>query len=281
MLRREDSCAVCATPLPAGVRASWDRCSRSVTCLRCKGTEATGVAGATHDRVSDGVAGATPDRVDDGAAGASAMREYERRRASRQRRLSERYGVLGGVYARISSEPATTASWKQGAEGEQRLARRLTKLVGPDVRLLHDRRMPRSRRANIDHVAVGPGGVTVIDAKALHGAVRTDAVGGIFSARRKRLLVAGRDQTRLVEGVEAQRRAIAELLADGGHGEIEVRSALCFVVTDGLPWRRLQLGETVIDGPKRVAALARRDGALGTGEVEQLHRWLATALPPA
>jgi hypothetical protein len=33
------------------------------------------------------------------------------------------------------------------------------------VRLLHDRRVPRHGHANIDHIAVGPGGVTVIDTK--------------------------------------------------------------------------------------------------------------------
>jgi hypothetical protein len=41
------------------------------------------------------------------------------------------------------------------------------------VELLHDRRICGSR-ANIDHLAIGPGGVTVIDAKNYRGKVRTE-----------------------------------------------------------------------------------------------------------
>ncbi|MHB1539133.1 MAG: nuclease-related domain-containing protein [Solirubrobacteraceae bacterium] len=274
MLRRDDRCAICHAPLRAGVRASWSREQRTVACLTCvPATQAAGSAPA-RERAGSG-------EVETGAAGASALREYERRRAARERQLAGRFGLLGSAYARLSSDPVSTASWKQGAEGERKLAKRLAKLAGHDVLLLHDRRMPHSRRANIDHVAVGRGGVTVIDAKALHGQVRIESVGGVFSPRRRRLLVAGRDETRLIEGVRAQRAAVVELLAAGGDELVDVRSALCFVVSDGLPWRQLQMGETLISGPKRIAALARREGTLSREEVERLHRRLAGALPPA
>ena len=62
--------------------------------------------------------------------------------------------------------------------GRARVASRLEALLDPaEVVLLHDRRIPRSR-ANIDHIAVAPSGVTVVDAKAVKGKVRVRATVG-------------------------------------------------------------------------------------------------------
>jgi hypothetical protein len=61
--------------------------------------------------------------------------------------------------------------------------------------LLHDRRILGHGNAKIDHLAVGPGGVTVIDSKTNNGAVRVDRIGGLFSSRRAVLLIGGRDRT--------------------------------------------------------------------------------------
>ena len=63
----------------------------------------------------------------------------------------------------------------------QRLARRLE---GSDVRLLLDRRVPRHGQANIDHIAIGPAGVLVIDTKTNRWKVKTDWRGGLFAPRR-------------------------------------------------------------------------------------------------
>lgn len=56
--------------------------------------------------------------------------------------------------------------------GEERLGTRLNELADDSLRMLHDRRIPRSR-ANIDHLAVTRSGVFVIDAKKYKG--RTEA----------------------------------------------------------------------------------------------------------
>lgn len=56
------------------------------------------------------------------------------------------------------------AAWAVGAVGEERLGRALDRLSSDTLRLLHDRRIPRST-ANIDHLAVTSGGGYVIDAK--------------------------------------------------------------------------------------------------------------------
>lgn len=155
---------MCRVNVPAGVRATWHPARRVVTCLTC-GVKA-GAGGLD-----------TP--------GASARREYDRRRAAREDRARQTLGLLGVVLAKTIDEPQSTRAWKTGADGEGRVGKRLAKLLaGTEVRLLHDRRIPGHGAANIDHLAVGPGGITVIDTKSYRGKVRTERIGGLFSERR-------------------------------------------------------------------------------------------------
>ncbi len=58
-------------------------------------------------------------------------------------------------------ETHATRAWKVGAAGERCVA---DVLDATDCFVLHDRGVPGSK-ANIDHVAIGPAGVFVIDAK--------------------------------------------------------------------------------------------------------------------
>lgn len=113
-------------------------------------------------------------------AGASAFREYERRRAkdqeaveARKRRVRDRFGGgrFGAAVASVTvdtRERSSTWVWAQGATGEVEVGRRLDTLAGPDVVVLHDRRIPGSR-ANIDHLVVTGAGIWVVDAKRYIG----------------------------------------------------------------------------------------------------------------
>ncbi|MGC2374134.1 MAG: nuclease-related domain-containing protein [Solirubrobacteraceae bacterium] len=223
-----------------------------------------------------------PAPVDPGVAGASSRRNYERLHAARERRARARLGILGLGLARIAGDPSSTRAWRKGANGEVKVAARLAKqLDDSGVRLLHDRRMSGDGRANIDHLAVGPGGVTVIDAKALSGKVRVETVSGLFSQSQRLLRVAGHDRTRLVRSVQRQAEVVRERLRESGLQMVDVRCALCFASTDGLPWRRLELDGVMLAGPKRVAGLARRPGPLGETEVERVLYALAKVLAPA
>lgn len=56
------------------------------------------------------------------------------------------------------------SSWRRGAVGERRTARRLRILARLGYTVLHDRALPRGR-ANVDHLVIGPTGVFVIDSK--------------------------------------------------------------------------------------------------------------------
>ncbi len=222
--------------------------------------------------------------VDTGLAGASALREYQRRHDAREQHARDKLGSFGGFLAKIIEEPSSIRSWQQGGNGEVRVGARLEKLLdGTDVRLLHDRRLAGRGRANIDHLAVGPGGVTVIDTKTHRGKIRRDWYGGLFVERRTILRIEGRDQTKLIDSVEKQidhvRRALSRVDAEP---TIDVAGALCFPNVEGLPWiRRIEIRGISVDGPKPVARLAARPGSLEPDAVNRIWGYLARAFPPA
>jgi len=253
---------MCERDLPAGHQAVWHQDLRRVTCLDCE---------AQHAEVTVG------------EAGASTLREYERRHQRREDHARTQLGRLGVVLARVIDEPSSTKVWRQGGQGEARSAERLAKhLADTGVRLLHDRRIPGHGQANIDHLAIGPGGVTVIDSKTHREDVCVDHVGGLFAPRRQVLLINRRDQTRLVDGVERQIGYVHQALRAAGEPALEVRGALCFPSVDGLPlFGQLTVRDVVIDGPKPVARLAARPGALGEEDVERIWRILGLHFPPA
>lgn len=160
--------------------------------------------------------------LDLGTPGGSARREYERRRQKREAATRERHPHLGGLMLRLQSAPADEAAWDTGAAGEEVLAGHLAKTC-PDAIVLHDRRLPRSR-ANIDHLAVAPSGVFVIDAKRYRGKieVRKPFFGEPC------LFIAGRNKTKLVEGLARQREVIRAALAET-MPEIPVHACFCFL----------------------------------------------------
>jgi len=128
--------------------------------------------------------------------------------------------------------------------------------VSESIRVLHDRKIPRSR-ANIDHIAVTPGGVWVIDTKRYQGKrpeLRVE--GGIIRPRGQKLFVRGTDKTALVEGVLRQVAHVQEVV-----GEVPVRGVLCFVDGD---WPLIG-GSFAVRGvevlwPNKLAGLLEADG---------------------
>ena len=261
-LRRADHCAVCRTALPAGTTATWHPGERILTCLGCD-----------LER--------TP--VDPGTAGASARRNYEGLHAEREDHARQKLGKLGVFLARVFDEPQGTRAWKTGADGGEPVGARLAKLLGDtQVKLLHDRRMPGRGAANIDHIAIGPGGITVIDTKNHRGEVRTECVGGLFTERRTVLKIAERDRSYLIDSVERQVAAVRTIAERLSEQPIDSRGALCFVDPDGLPLLRTQsVRDILVGGTRAVAKLAWRPGSLGHEEISILCQRLSAALPAA
>jgi len=96
--------------------------------------------------------------------------------------------VLGGLAAvaagwalRFRPSPEALA-WRRGAAGERRTARLLGPLEQLGWVVLHDLAVPGSR-ANIDHLAIGPGGIFVVDSKQYRGRLKLDPSGRLWHGR--------------------------------------------------------------------------------------------------
>ena len=216
------------------------------------------------------------------AAGASAQREYERRRDARYQQARTRYGPLGSVIAALAGEPQNVHAWQQGAEGEAATARALNaRLRHSDVIVIHDRRIPGRGRANIDHIAVGPGGITVIDTKSSRGRVQLSTTGIIN--RREQLLINGRDRTSQLDSVERQVERVAAVLDRHSHEDVSVLGALCFpfMRRGFLHYSRARDGLITVDDPAHIAKLVARPGELTPQQIGELAQLLTSALPPA
>ncbi len=219
--------------------------------------------------------------IDLGTAGASARREYERRRRKREAVARERHPRIGNLLLRLQSPPASEVAWNTGAAGEEALAAHLAKRC-PDVIVLHDRRIPRSR-ANIDHLAVAPSGVYVVDAKRYKGKIE---VRKPFFGE-PRLFVAGRDKTKLVKALTRQREVVRAELAEA-KSAIPVHACFCFLNPDNqsggsdLPLlRTLQIGDFPLFYPRRLSKRLNTPGVLSAESRREVAELLATAFHSA
>lgn len=191
-------------------------------------------------------------------------------------------GSARGRSARIlalSDDPQSTRAWQSGATGERRLGEKLAGL-GDTVIALHDRRVPRSR-ANIDHVVVGPAGVYVVDAKHYKNAkVAIRRTGGLFSAVREQLTVAGRDKTKLATDMQWQIDAVQAALATSAEfAGVPIVAGLCFIDAE-FPWFvNVEIGGVLVKELGGTAKLVSSDGPFDAAARDRLARHLAKRLP--
>ena len=161
-----------------------------------------------------------------------------------------------------------TDAWRIGAEGERKTAAYLAGLDAAGFIVRHDRRVP-GYGGNVDHIALGPTGVWVIETKSYRGSVE------IYGDR---LEINGQRRDRIVDQV--YKEAIAVQIALGDR-----LSSLGLTVTPVLCLHRAKLGWTdksvrgvrVVDGRglvKLVGATNRRlqedDVAALASEIDRL-----------
>lgn len=266
-LRYAGSCRICGAALEAGVTAVYERSSKTVRCVSCPEPDSESSA-------------PEPVAVDIGAAGASAQREHDRRAARREERVRTAHPRVGGLLLALTDDPQSTRAWSTGSEGERAVARSLEKWGNERVRVLHDRRIPRST-ANIDHIAIAPTGVYVIDAKRYKGRPDLRVQGGLFAPRTTTLIVGRRDCTKLVAGMHKQVGLVRAALEPFGP-DLKVRGMLCFVDAD---WPLIG-GSFSIDGvdvlwPKKATQVLNGAGVLTDAQIDEIHRHLATTFPIA
>jgi hypothetical protein len=222
-----------------------------------------------------------PEDLDLGTAGAGARRQLERRKALREAKTRAAHPRVGGLMLRFQDPPQGERAWEDGAIGEEAVAAHLAGRC-PDVVVLHDRRMPGSR-ANIDHIAIAPSGVWVIDAKRYKG--RIEVRKPLFGEAK--LVINGRDKTKLVAGLKRQVDAVRAALAII-EKEPPVGGCFCFVNPDGqaggsgIPLLRTP----EIDGfrlfyPRKLSKHLNRPGPLDAEEIAVLSEALVELLPAA
>jgi hypothetical protein len=219
--------------------------------------------------------------LDLGTAGQGARRQHGRRRAKREADTREQHPHIGGLLLRLQAEPQRERAWRSGAVGEEEVAEHLAANC-PAVPVLHDRRMPASR-ANIDHIAIAPSGVLVIDTKRLKGKIEVRKP--LFG--KEKLVVAGRDKTKLVEGLRRQVDAVRAGL-EAIEEDVPVRGCFCFVNPDGqaggsgIPLlRTLTVEGFPLYYPRRLSKRLNRDGPMGPEQMGVLTEALVELFPAA
>ncbi len=220
-IRYVGACRLCGASLPAGTKAIYENETKTIRCLDCATESAAEAMGPDLEPPHD-----ASSSTESGVAGSSARREYERRKAKDEEKLREKWGHFGGLAVALSDARPHTRSWDRGAIGEERLGARLNALAGGGLAVLYDRRIPGSK-ANIDHMAIIPSGIWVIDAKRYRGRPELKIDGGILRPRVEKLLVGRRDCTKLVDGVLKQVDVMRDLV-----GDVPVTGALCFIEAD-------------------------------------------------
>lgn len=306
----------CGAAVPAGTAAGWDATNKTVLCPTClkdatPANPPTLAAARTQTPWATPAAAAftappaqapiprslaqvlaakeaasprlPPAVIDVGTPGASLRQEHERRHDKREAQIRGAHPKLGGLILALSSDPASTTAFAKGAAGEEALAASLEKDCGKQVLFLHNRLLgPGRRDGDVDHLAVAPSGVYVIDAKNYAGAVvEVRTTGGILSERVEKLYVRNRNSTHLLDGLDKPLDAVTAALADWRGPATDISALLCFVDAKLPLLRKQQARGFPIMGLRATRNLLNQAGPLDAGTREALHRHLAGHLPPA
>ncbi|WP_136517803.1 nuclease-related domain-containing protein [Cellulomonas telluris] len=192
--------------------------------------------------------------------------EQASRRARRLARLREEEARGAAVDAEVLRRAQQDQrNWSAGAEGERLVAASLASLERYGWTALHDVRWPDRQQANIDHIAIGPGGIVVIDAKNWSGRVAV-AEGSLRQN--------GYSRASSAEGAGQAAAAVTALLAP--QHRTAVRAVLCLAAQDQAPTPvkgvdvlgRWQLPEYLLGLPHRLSVY----------DVADIARYLGTEL---
>lgn len=279
----------CGVRLPVGSKAGWDAGARTVTCLDCLNDcepgETPASAGSLAVPADDGpslAASAASTSPKAGTPGGAAGREYQRRKDKRDAETNALPYGLRRLARWVFGDPQHIRAWQSGERGEIAVAKVLDGLAANSIPALHDRRIPR-KGSNIDHIAIGPAGIYVIDAKRYVGQrVEVRRFGGLFSPRRSELFVGGRRKAGLLNGLVSQEDADLDALSDFElPTDCIIQPVLCFMAAD---WSWLS-GDLSVDGvavvgPRGLKKLVRKAGPLSAKTRRQICDHLAQRLPP-
>lgn len=161
-------------------------------------------------------------------------------------------------------------SWDKGAEGEERVAAVLDEWArSHGSTTLHSLVRPPAK-GDIDHVAIGPAGVFVIDSKAWSGEVRLRP-SGTWTGRY--------GHARELDAIAGQGRQVRAALDAAGLFGVPVQAVLCLAnENDGSARHGLEpVREVLVGHPRSVAAAVAGEGPLGRAEVARARAAIAAA----
>ena len=200
-----------------------------------------------------------------GEAGFGAEEQASRRarRVAQLRAEQDRATELdAGVQAALARAQKDQRAWSVGAEGERLVAAALSSVARYGWTALHDLHWPGRPKANLDHVALGPGGIVLIDAKNWSGDV---------SVADGRLRQNGFDRTSQVESVAAAAADLAAELAPQHRSA--VRGVICLASQD-VPPTESSFGVVIVGRPHLPALLAGLPLRLTPFDVADVGRFL-------
>jgi hypothetical protein len=244
---------------------------------------------------------APPVDVDKTRAGASARAEYRRRRAAELTRwaiglpwrvavvavvalagqqLASHTGLLDPWLATLAAAAGAawrlrfrasqpTRAWADGARGERATAHRLRRLERHGYLVLHNLQVPGSR-ANLDHLAIGPAGVFVIDSKRYTGRVSLGPDGMLWYGRyplAQQLATAVWATLRVAEALQLP-------------PEVPV-VPLLVIHRAPVPWGGLTVAGVQVIPPSALADTLSREAILRAAQVELIAGQAAARLHPA
>lgn len=231
-------------------------------------------------------------------AGASAYARYRRLRTEyRQERVLARFAVAGAAgfmaaglldwpqglsvalavlflhsfYLRVKPDPVTR--WRRGAAAERRTGRQLARLDPAYFHVLHDRALPGSSRANLDHLVIGLTGVYAVVSRRWPPLTRLRTEDG-------RLWAGPRPMTRLLVVARGAARTVAERLSEDMGHRIEVRPIIAVHGTR-MPRAGILFEGVMLQRAKRAHRLIERQPAVfTTAQVAAMAAAAERILPP-
>ena len=152
-------------------------------------------------------------------------------------------------------------SWRIGAEGERKTASYLAGLEEAGFVVRHDRRVP-GYGGNVDHIAIGPTGVWVIETKSYRGRVEVHG---------DRLEVNGQARDRIVDQVYKEAVAVQIALGDRLTSlGVTVVPVLCFHRAKRAWTEKSVRGVRILDGRGLVKAVRAGERRLNDQHVQSL-----------
>jgi hypothetical protein len=179
--------------------------------------------------------------------------------AREQQQAIARRNPIKTAITRALGVPTMEQAWGKGAAGEERVGGLLNQLRQLGWTVLHDLKVG-PHGANVDHLVIGPSGVSAIDTKHVSGSVW---VAG------PHIMVDGFSKDYVMR-MEAQAMSVRERLLDAtGWDSLWVQGILVFV-TPGLTVKEPPRNVEVFTDDVLIPALRRMPARLDPSEVKEL-----------